>query len=510
MGAVRTSPVDLRILPLFRQSWLGWLLLGLIFAVGLGLRLYDLSDPPLDFHPTRQVHSALIARGMYYEGQADDAAGRRELALALWQTEGQIEPPIFERLTAWTYGLVSQPDLRIPRLYAIFFWMVGAVFLTWLAIDMCGWGGGWVAALFFLVWPYGVVGSRAFQPEPLMIALMVMALWAAMHWERRGTWNWAIAAGLLSGLAILVKSVAVFFIGPALLVLALSGKPMRALRLPQVWVLAALTILPYAIYHIDGVYLRGYLASQFSLRFFPEMWIDPAFYLRWISNLGRAVPFEMLLVALLGLLLVRRPLYRVMLLAMWLGYGLYGMALPHHISTHDYYHLPLFPLVALGLAAVAETLFQNLRGPRWLVQGFSALALLAALVITGYTARNQLKRFDAAAQAQAYEAVGQALGPGASVAALTSDYGSGLKYWGWVNPAVWQTSADIQWRESLGEDFDFQAFFEKEANSRDFFVVTDFEEFARQPALKELLETRYSVFQQGPGYLIYDLRPGTP
>ena len=38
----------------------------LILAAGLALRLFDLTDQPLDFHPTRQLRSAIIERGMYY------------------------------------------------------------------------------------------------------------------------------------------------------------------------------------------------------------------------------------------------------------------------------------------------------------------------------------------------------------------------------------------------------------------------------------------------------------
>ena len=43
----------------------------LLLLLGLGIRLLDLTDPPLDIHPTRQLHSALMARGMYYQGRTD-------------------------------------------------------------------------------------------------------------------------------------------------------------------------------------------------------------------------------------------------------------------------------------------------------------------------------------------------------------------------------------------------------------------------------------------------------
>ena len=37
-----------------------------LFVAALTIRLYDLTDPPLDFHPTRQLLSAIKARAIYY------------------------------------------------------------------------------------------------------------------------------------------------------------------------------------------------------------------------------------------------------------------------------------------------------------------------------------------------------------------------------------------------------------------------------------------------------------
>ena len=43
------------------------LILAALLLSGLALRFYDLTDQPIDFHPTRQLRGAIIARGMYYE-----------------------------------------------------------------------------------------------------------------------------------------------------------------------------------------------------------------------------------------------------------------------------------------------------------------------------------------------------------------------------------------------------------------------------------------------------------
>jgi hypothetical protein len=42
----------------------------------------------------------------------------------------------------------------------------------------------------------------------------------------------------------------------------------------------------------------------------------------------------------------------------------------------------------------------------------------------------------------------------------------------------------------------------------DFFVVTDLVEFAAQPELQEFLTANFPVFDEGPTFLIFDLRKG--
>ena len=55
-----------------RTAWVTALII--ILSLGLAIRLYDLTDLPLDFHPTRQMLSALKARGMYYQTLTDAPA----------------------------------------------------------------------------------------------------------------------------------------------------------------------------------------------------------------------------------------------------------------------------------------------------------------------------------------------------------------------------------------------------------------------------------------------------
>jgi len=130
--------------------WL-WITLSVIFLLALGIRLYDLTDPPLDFHSTRQFWSAIIARGMYYQGLENVPDWQRDLAVATWKAQPVIEPTIFESMVAVTYRIVGQEIIWIPRIYSALFWLIGGLGLYFLARDMTSMDGGIIALIFYLL-----------------------------------------------------------------------------------------------------------------------------------------------------------------------------------------------------------------------------------------------------------------------------------------------------------------------------------------------------------------------
>src|SRR5688572_31626965 len=99
----------------------------IIFVLGIGIRLYDLMDLPLDFHPTRQLLSALKARGMYYSTLTDIPAEQKTFAIQQWKIRAAIEPEIIENIVAFTYRFTGE-GLWIARIYSSIFWLVGAIF----------------------------------------------------------------------------------------------------------------------------------------------------------------------------------------------------------------------------------------------------------------------------------------------------------------------------------------------------------------------------------------------
>jgi 4-amino-4-deoxy-L-arabinose transferase-like glycosyltransferase len=323
-------------------------------------------------------------------------------------------------------------------------------------------------------------------------------------------WSWAIAAGLIGGLAILVKFSAAFFvIGGGLGVLLGRGSLRQDLRRPQLWSMTALGVLPGAVYLAYGIFVAGFLGRQFSGRFIPALLVSPDFYLNWLSTLNHVLGGPVLALALLGIFFTRERAARCFLVSLWAAYAVYGVFFDYHIWSHDYYNLPLIPIAALSLAAPGERfmarLAETVAGSR--VQRLMAAAILTAgLFAVVWEARAVLKAVDSRPAAAMWAEIGARLGPQARLVSLTEDYGSSLAYWGWLDTAVWPQAGDIAYHSDLrGARGDFEKRFQNLALKREFFLVTLPDELDLQPLLKERLD-EYPLLFEGDGYVIYDLR----
>jgi len=478
----------------------------LVFVLALGIRLYDLDDLPLDFNPARQLFSMLKARGMYYAMSPDLPGWQREIAIQQWEESPVIEPPVLEALVAVSYRAFGE-NLAIPRIYSILFWLAGGIFLSLLAKKLTDSNGAFFSLLFYLFLPFGVYASRSFQPDPLMVALIIAAAWALWNWREKPTWHWAVSAGLFTGTAIFVKNVAVFPLAFAALALVLERGFIPSLKDRQTWAVAGLSILPVGLYTLYGIFIAGYLGGQFAFRFFPQMWIDPAFYLRWKGQLEGVFGFSVVLLALAGVFLAQRRAF-IFLAGLWAGYFVYSMTFAYHTSTHDYYQLPFIPVVALSLAPVAKILREraaSLRNPHLLrIAAGLGLALMVAVEI--WTVRVELIRNDYRSDAEYFAMIGNLTGHTLEpVASVSQDYGDRLEYWGWQPNEAWLDESQLALRQAAGRDIQLAERFTEFMKGKRFFVVTRLAELENNSALRESLYNNYPIHAEGKGFVIFDL-----
>jgi 4-amino-4-deoxy-L-arabinose transferase-like glycosyltransferase len=495
----------------YTRPWFLRIFMAACFLVALGIRIYDLNDLPLDFHPARQLQSMLKVRGMFLDNNApaQTPPWQRQMAVSQWKIQPIEEPEIVERLALWAYQAAGTANLWFPRFFSILFWLVGGIGLFLLISDLVGKDGAVVGTLFYLFLPYAVSASRAFMPDPLMIMFIIWGIWALNRWHIRPSWGAAILAGGLCAMAILVKLTAIFIIAGAIFGLELGERGFKkSLRNPQLWVLGILSLLPAAIYNFVGIYVAGFI-SQGSVggRILLNLVVDPLSYIRWDNKVEEVLGITALLLAIAGTFLLKDRRGRSLMLGLWSGYVLFGVFFMYYYGTHDYYHLPLIPIVAIGLAAVGQAVIQALHGisPGKLSNFVIVGLLLLAVGQNTWAVRNTLKRTDYRPDAIFWQTLGNKL-RGYNVLALTQDYNGRLSYWGWFDAAYYPSLGDFQHQATAGSTEDPLQYFKNASAGKDLFLDTMLDELDAQPQFKALLYATYPVFDQGKGYVIFDLR----
>jgi hypothetical protein len=495
-----------------KHRWLLRILVVLCFAGALGLRLYNLTGLPLDFHADRQEQSMLKARGLYYATLSTVPEWQKQMAIQQRLGQPIQEPEVMEHLAALSYQIAGGEHLWIPRLYSILFWLAGGLALFDLIRAMAGTDGAIIGTIFYLFSYFGVIASRSFQPDPLMVMATILGLWALYRWYRHPTWAWTIATGLLCGLAIYVKVPAVFFIAGGIGGLLFGDRELKKTFLdPKVWVLGALALLPGIIYHVLGTFILKFLGSgYYDLRIYPSLFKDPYYYLLWLGKIDQVTGIPAFLAALIGTFLLASRRARSLLFGLWVGYFIYGLVFIYFSGSHDYYTLPLYPIVAIGVGAVAQVVIERLR-VIWKRPWIYAVVLALALVWVGlgaYAARNSL-RADYSSQVAAYQKIGDEV-RSYQVVGLVEDYTCRMQYYGWIIMSYWPNNGDFLKSSLSGGTEDLTALFQQLTAGKDLFLVTDLGELDRQPGLKEVLTNHYAVFDKGSDYIIYDLRKPKP
>jgi len=477
-----------------------------VSLIGLMIRLYDLTDPPLDFHETRQLGSAVIARGMYYSYLSPDIGIERTRAIELWDSAPVYEPPILERIVATTYLLVGNEYLWIARLYSSLAWVLGGIGLFILARDISSSAGAIGALLIFMFLPYGIIASRSFQPDPLMVSFVIFSALALYRWGVSSTWRLTIIAGVVCGIAILLKAVAVFPVMGAFLGITITTREFKKIVTDKkVFSILILSITPVLAYHLFFIPDRASGLFSFWVLSFRELLFDPSFYISWLKQINFVIGFEIFVFGLLGVVLFRKRNVLGLVFGLLVGYVLYGFALPYQIMTHDYYHLMLIPIIAMCLSPIAGLVLES-SAKSSVARIATALILLFAVSAQVWNVRADLDRRDYRAEIKGWKQLGELLPESGEFIALTHSYGFRLRYYSWVDAQVWPYQIDLRVMQLSGAgDFDFLNEFNARTVSSDFFLITHFSEFDQQPELKQILQSRYPVLDEGDGYLLFDL-----
>jgi hypothetical protein len=186
------------------------LVVAFLFIAALGLRLYHLNEPPLNFHAVRQYHSLLIARGYYIETLQGIPEWKKQIARISKERRGMWEPHIMEFLVSTAYRVVGGEHFWIPRLLSSLAWLIGGGFVYLTAKRIADIDAALFSTTFYLFLPFAVVASRSFQPDPLMVAALIVSTFAILRYYDKPSALRLVVAAFLSAFGILIKFVALF------------------------------------------------------------------------------------------------------------------------------------------------------------------------------------------------------------------------------------------------------------------------------------------------------------
>ena len=520
--------------PLWRESLPMLLALGIVFAAGFCLRLYRIGEPLFDFSPVRQYHSALLARGFYEWLLTGN--------LKILPPDGIIEPPILELLASITYALTGGEHLWIPRLLSACFWLVGGVFIYLIARKMVSPSAALFAVAFYLLDPAVVLPSRAFMPDPLMIMLLVMSVYAILRYHERPTTGGLMVAIVVSSLALLVKpGICLFQIYGAFFALMVYRRGLlRSLTSGHSVLFAVLSLLPVAFYYAYGTVIGGFLQGQVQGKVVPQYLLEAYFWGGWLEQIGSMVGLIAFVGAVIGVLLLRPGLPRALLVGLWGGYLLFGLAFTYHIHTHGYYSLQLIPVVALSLGPVWDRVvgYIGQRDQQYyrraVVLGFMVLAMVFAIVEQRTTIMGIVNQAggrepfpgkymgsaliaDYEARAKIYREIGEITGNSSRTIYSAPDFGYPLLYHGRIDGEYWPTPVMMGWWRSRGRTEShlsgattrrelFDDWYSEV--SPEYFIVIKPEGWRHDKMLRRLLKRNFANVARDRDYVVFDLQKG--
>jgi 4-amino-4-deoxy-L-arabinose transferase-like glycosyltransferase len=416
-----------------------------MLVVAFAIRLDGITGPPFDNAVARQFHAALLAR-MYYLNDSHNLAPEKRAVVTAWHDEVEpIEPPVMEHLAALTYLLAGKEELWLARLLSVVWWTVGGGLLYLIARRVGGPAAALATAAVFLFLPFAVLASRSFQPDPLLIGAMLAAILAVLRYEEKSSRGRLGVAAVALALAFLIKpGIVPPILAPLLLVLLVRRLRLGA-HVPRDLGVFALSLVPMFAWYAYGTLAHSFLRGHFRAKESPSLLLESSFWHGWWDQVIFVLTYPLksgplalliLLLAAAGVAVAKRGRPRTLLVVLWVGYVLYGLVFTIHISTHNYYSLPLVPIVALSLGSIVDAFARWSRATELQAAALVTTAALLAVGAVGWKLHGPLTDPSFHAEEAVYIAAGRAADHTPHAVYVDTHYAEPTRYYGWTAGTV--------------------------------------------------------------------------
>lgn len=493
-------------------KWLSpkYLLIGII-VLAFVVRLYQIHTPLADWHSHRQADTASVAREYVKSGikllypryhDLSNIQSRQD------NPEGyrMVEFPIINGLVATTYPIASfiiGTQIHIwYRFVSILFSLGSLLILYAITKHLYSTNSALITVLVFALLPYNIYYSRSIFPEISMVFFYLLALFAGLKTDQKPKSHWYLVMILSSALALLIKPIAAFFLIP-LMVPAINSiknnKPHHRIWALSVFAMATPLILWrfWISQFPEGIPSSVWLLNSNGIRFRPA-WFRWLFYER-LAKLILGYTGLALMGLGFGLLFNRSffqsnssassisarfisrlstiPYSSWFVLAWGLGSLLYLIVFATGNVQHDYYQIPIIPLISLLVGLGLDYLISK---PSLLPKIAGIVILTAMLVLSWHQVKGyyQINNWAIVEAGQAVDRIAP------RDAKVIAPYLGDTAFLYQTNRSGWPLGHEIDEKIRMGADYYVSTTMDDEAN---------------------MLKERYQVVAETPLYILIKL-----
>jgi hypothetical protein len=453
----------------------------------------------------REYNSAIFARAFYFENNDTIEPWRQENAMATRALLPLLEPPVTEYLLSIVYRIVGQEEIWYGRYLTSAFWLIGGIFLYKTTRKLISPDTAVFAAAYYLFVPWGIIISRSVQPDALMMMMFLISLYLIVRYFDHPGWSRLILVGTITGLTLLLRPLVIFALFCTFIALSIHHKGYKHFFDHKFAVFFLLSLaFPIAFYGY-GILIAGFLQGQAALSFRPHLLFQMKFWQSWVE-LGVSVAGPAALVAaFIGFLSFRKSVSRTLVIGLLIGYFFFGVVFTFHVITHPYYHIQLFPIIAICasifLVQVISSLKNQIVRNRW---AHALSILLFVLYFNHKEVKDDLYNYTFENPSLAAE-IGETIHHSSRTVFVAYHYGLPLEYYGELAGVPWPVRIDDAFLRPPGEK-------ERSVKERldsigfipEYFVITNFNLYNKQHQdLQVYLEENCRIYTQKEQYLIY-------
>ncbi len=476
----------------------------LIFLLAALIRFNEIRAPGhlLD----REYTSAIFARAFYFMSNDFVDDWRRNIAVTTMNQQPVLEPPLVEYLVSLIYRVIGREEIYYARYLTGAFWLIGGIYMYLITKKLVSTDAALFATLYYLFVPMGVIISRSFQPDSLMMMLFLASLYLLVRYFESGEEKFLLEASVVTAITLLLRPLVLFSIFFAFLALSLQKKgSWRKIIDRSLIIFSSVSLLPAAIYYGYGIVFAGFMRWKVSTSFMPYLLTKRDFWLGWFQLGINVVGAAFLIAAIIGFFLLPNQTARSLIIGLAISYLIFGVVFTYHIHTHPYYHIQLFPVIAICAATCFASLVNTLRSSSLKFWPVPVILSVCIVLYFAYRAERDSLYQDRMEDPKLAWQIGEIIGHSPRTVFVSRYYGIPLEYYGEFGGAPWPVRIEDPFYRKPGEqERSVQERIDQLGFTPEYFVITYFDLYQRlHQDLQAYLESKCSERVEAKDYLIY-------